>query len=47
MEDALTVDALVEGAPLHDDGHGQQDLLANILLEAGGRGRGQRVNPEP
>lgn len=41
VKDALTVDAFVEGAPLHDDGHGQQDLLANILLEAVGREGGE------
>lgn len=38
MKDALTVDAFVDGASLHDDRHGQQDLLANILLEAAGSG---------
>lgn len=40
MEDALTVDAFVEGASLHDDGHGQQDLLADVLLEAAATGEG-------
>lgn len=37
MKDALTVDAFVHGAPLHDDGYSQQDLLANVLLETGGK----------
>lgn len=35
MKDAFTVDAFVHGAPLHDDGYSQQDLLADVLLEAG------------
>lgn len=33
VKDAFTVDAFVHGAPLHDDGNSQQDLLANVLLE--------------
>lgn len=39
VKDAFTVNAFVKGASLHDDRHRQQDLLANILLEAGERGR--------
>lgn len=35
MKDAFAVDAFVYGAPLHDDGYSQQDLLANVLLETG------------
>lgn len=35
MEDAFTVDTFVYGAPLHDDGYSQQDLLAHVLLETG------------
>lgn len=43
MKDALTVDAFVYGAPLYDDGHSQQDLLADVLLEAGGNEQSQRT----
>lgn len=39
MKDAFTVDTFVYGAPLHDDGYSQQDLLANVLLETGGEKR--------
>lgn len=35
MKDAFTVDTFVYGAPLHNDGYSQQDLLANVLLETG------------
>lgn len=36
VKDAFTVNAFVEGASLHNDRHRQQDLLANVLLEAAG-----------
>jgi len=39
-EDALAAVALVQRASLHDDRHGQQDLLTHVLLQAGGRERG-------
>lgn len=35
VKDALAVDGLIQGAALHDDGHGQEDLLPNVLLQAG------------
>lgn len=36
MKDAFAVDAFVQRASLHNDGHGQQDLLSDILLQAAG-----------
>lgn len=42
MKDAFTVDTFVYGAPLHDDGYSQEDLLANILLETGDKEWNQR-----
>lgn len=33
VKDAFAVDAFVQRAPLHDDRHSQQDLLADVLLE--------------
>lgn len=42
MKDAFTVDTFVYGAPLHDDGYSQKDLLANVLLETGEKEWNQR-----
>lgn len=48
VKDALTVDTFVYGAPLYDDSDSQQDLLADVLLEAGGNEYSQgRVQSKP
>lgn len=41
VEDAFAVDAFVQRASLHDDGHSQQDLLTDVLLQAAGARRRQ------
>lgn len=37
VEDAFTADGFVQRAALHDDGHSQQDLLTDVLLQTGGK----------
>lgn len=44
VKDALTVNTFVHGAPLDDDGDSQQDLLANVLLEAGENEQNQHLD---
>lgn len=42
VKDAFAVDRFVQRAPLHDDRHRQQDLLADILLQTEGKQGGDR-----